>query len=105
MSTPILLLILGQGFKEAWYQLSEEEQENLWKRAQEIDRKAGAVWRILCDSRWDDESVANWGVIEYPDIDAYREKVAELEKIDWWRYWSCKTILGTEMDLPQTSEG
>jgi hypothetical protein len=28
-------------------------------------------------------------VIEYPDFDSYRQKVAELEKLDWYRYWSC----------------
>jgi hypothetical protein len=38
-------------------------------------------------------------VIEYPDFDAYRQKVAGLEKLNWYRYWSCKTILGTEMDM------
>ena len=105
MPTPVLLLVLGKGFKEAWYQLSKDEQDDLWARAQEIDQKAGAVWRIVCNSRWADESVYDWGVIEYPDFDAYRQKVAELEEIGWWRYWECKTILGTEMDLPGTSQG
>jgi hypothetical protein len=39
------------------------------------------------------------GVIEYPDFDSYRHKVAELEKLDWYRYWSGKTVLGTKMDI------
>jgi hypothetical protein len=99
MSTPVFLLVLGKGFTEAWYQLSKQEQDDLWARVQDVDRRAGAVWRIACDSRWADESLFDWGVIEYPDFDAYRQKVAELEKLDWWRYWSCKTILGTKMDI------
>jgi hypothetical protein len=25
--------------------------------------------------------------------------VAELEELDWYRYWSGKTVLGTKMDI------
>lgn len=103
MSKPIFLLVLGNGFTEAWHQLSKAEQDDLWAQVQEIDRKAGAIWRIACDARWADESVYDWAVIEYPDFDTYRQKVAELEEIGWYRYWSCKTILGTEMDNPPVS--
>jgi hypothetical protein len=38
-------------------------------------------------------------VIEYPDFDSYRHEVAELEELDWYRYWSGKTVLGTKMDI------
>ena len=97
MATPVFLLVLGEGFTEAWHQLSKQEQDDLWARVEEVDKRAGATWHIVCDSRWADESVFDWGVIEYPDFDNYRE-VAELEKLNWWRYWSCKTILGTKME-------
>ena len=70
------------------------------RRLRKIDRRAGSNWQILCDSRWADEGVFDWGVLEYPDIDAYRVKVAELEKLNFWRYWSSNTILGTKMDVP-----
>jgi hypothetical protein len=99
MSTPIFLLVLGKGFTEAWYQLSKQDQDNLWAKVQDVDRRAGAVGRIACDSRWADESLLDWVVIEYLDFDAYRQKVAELEALNWYRYWSCKTILGTKMDI------
>jgi hypothetical protein len=99
MATPVFLLVLGEGFTEAWYQLSKQEQDDLWERVQDVDRRAGAVWRIACDSRWADESLLDWVVIEYPDFDSYRQKVAELEKLNWWRYWSCRTILGTKADI------
>ena len=99
MPTPVFLLVLGEGFTEAWYQLSKQEQDDLWERVQDVDRRAGAVWRIVCDSRWADESLLDWGVIEYPDFDSYRQKVAELEKLNWWRYWSGRTILGTKADV------
>ena len=44
MSTPIFLLVLGEGFAEAWYQLSTQEQDDLWAQVQDVDRRAGAVW-------------------------------------------------------------
>ena len=40
-----------------------------------------------------------WGVGEYPSMEAYQQKVAELEALEWWRYFSGKTILGTKMEL------
>jgi hypothetical protein len=39
-----------------------------------------------------------WGVIEYPSMEAYQQKVKELEDMNWWRYASVKTILGTKME-------
>lgn len=100
MSKPIYLLVLGYGYTEAWYQISGEEQKTLWAKVKEVDAKAGAKWIIICNSRWADESVFDWGVIEYPSMEAYQQKVAELEKLNWWRYFSAKTILGTPMAPP-----
>jgi hypothetical protein len=97
MSEPIYLLVLGKGWTEAWHQLSEEEQKTLWAKVEEIDRRAGAEWKVVCDSRWADEEIYDWAVITYPSFEAYRQKVAELEKLNWWRYFSAKTILGTKM--------
>ena len=98
MAKPIYLLVLGKGRTEAWYQLSKEEQASLWSKVEEVDRRAGAKQQIVCNSRWADEEIDGWGVIEYPDMDAYQKKVEELEKLDWWRYFSAKTILGTKME-------
>jgi hypothetical protein len=96
MSKPVYLLVLGRGFTEAWYHLSKEEQESIWAKVDEIDQRAGAKWQISCNSRWADEEVYNWSVIEYPSMEAYQKKVEELEALNFWRYWSAKTILGTQ---------
>jgi hypothetical protein len=96
MSKPVYLLVLGKGHTEAWYQLSQEERDNLWGKVKDVDQRAGVKWHILCNSRWADEDIFDWGVLEYPDMEAYQEKVKELEKLEWWRYWSGKTILGTK---------
>lgn len=98
MTKPIFLLVLGKGYTEAWYQLSKEEQEALWSQVLEVEQSVGAKWLIVCNSRWADEGIYHWGVIEYPDLDAYQEKVHRLEALDWWRYFSAKTILGTKIE-------
>ena len=98
MSTPVYLLVLGKGHTEAWYQLSKEQQDSLWSKVEEVDKRAGATYRLFCNSRWADEEISMWGVIEYPSMEAYLQKVKELEKLNWWRYFSAKTILGTKME-------
>ncbi|NCF68120.1 MAG: hypothetical protein GWP61_19310 [Chloroflexi bacterium] len=96
MSEPVYLLVLGKGWTEAWYQLSKEEQESLWSKVMEIDEQAGVEWLVMCNSRWADEEIYDWGVAVHPDMETYQKKVAELEKLDWWRFFSAKTILGTK---------
>ncbi len=99
MSTPVYLLVLGTGYTEAWYRLSKEERAGLWAKVQEVDARAGAIVHLACDSRWCDEEYLMWGVGEYPSMEAYQQKVKELEALEWWRYWTGKTILGTKMDM------
>jgi len=98
MSTPVYNLVLGKGFTEAWYQLSKEQQDELWAKVMEVEKRAGFKWLILCNSRWANEKFFDWGVIEYPDMEAFQAKTKELEKLGWWRYWSGETILGTKME-------
>ena len=102
MSEPVYLLVVGKGWTEAWYQLSKVEQDSLWSKVQEVDKQAGAEMVIVCNARWADEEIYDWGVIKYPDMDAYQKKVQKLEELEWWRYFSAKTILGTEMDWIET---
>ena len=97
MSKPIYLLVMGSD-TEAWYRLSKQEQDDLWAKAQEIDQRAGAKWIVACRSRWADEAIGYWAVLEYPSMEAYLKKVEELEKLEWWRYFSAKTILGTKYE-------
>ena len=98
MSKPVYLLVIAKDYTQTGYQLTEEERQNLWSKVQEVDKQAGAKFIISCNSRWADEEIAGWAVIEYPDIETYQKKVEELEKLDWWRYFSAKTILGTKME-------
>jgi hypothetical protein len=98
MSKPVYLLVLAKGYTEAWYQLSKEEQDALWAKVNEIDKRAGAKFHVFCNSRWADEDLMAWGVIEYPSMEAIEQKVKDLEDMNWWHYVSAKTILGTKME-------
>ncbi len=99
MSEPVYVLGLGQGFTDSWYQLTKEEQDELVAKVNAIDERAGKKWVIACDSRWADLSTPAWFVHEFPSMEAYQQRVKEVDKIDWWRYWKVKTILGTKMDI------
>jgi hypothetical protein len=99
MATPVYLLVLAKNYTEAWYQLSKAERDSLWAKVVEIDNRAGAKFHIACNSRWADEEYMLWAVAEYPSMEAYQQKVAELEAMEWWRYFSGKTILGTKMEV------
>lgn len=96
VSTPVFLLVLGEGHTEAWYQLSKEEQDDLWAKVQEVDRRAGAVVHIVCDSRWADESLLDWVVIEYP-----RTSTPIGGK---WRSWRNSTGIGTGPARPSWAQ-
>ena len=98
MSKPVYVYFCVQGMTEAWYQLSKEEQDNLWAKNEEITKLVGAKVLITCYSRWADEATVAWGVEEYPDMDAYQKKIEEFEKLNWNRYYSAKTILGTKTE-------
>jgi hypothetical protein len=99
ISKPVYMLVRGEGWTEAWYQLSKEEHDSLWAKVVQVDQENSAKWVIGCYSRWADESIYDWGVIQYPDMDCYQQKVEALEKLEWFRYFKTKTILGTKMEM------
>ena len=96
MSKPVYVLVIGEGWTEAWYQLSKEEQDNLWSKVNEANERAGATLIAGCNARWANESVSGFFILEYPNTDAYQKfKTDALEELNWWRYSKAKTILGT----------
>ena len=96
MAEPIRVLVMIKGFTEAWYQLSDAEQESWWDRLQAIGEGVGAKFLVQCDSRWANEEYAFWGVLEYPTLDACKQAIAENEKQGWYRYVVATSLLGTE---------
>jgi hypothetical protein len=83
----------------AWlFRCKEGARPRFSAKAGEIDLRAGAAWKIVCDSRWADEATPYWGVLEHPDPDCYQVKVAGLEELRWWRYFDLRRVLGTLME-------
>ena len=81
---------------EAWYQLSQEEQDKLFAKVDEARAQAGGKVIVICDSRWASEQWAFWGVEQFPDIEAVQKHKQLLNTLNWFRYVESMTFLGTE---------
>jgi hypothetical protein len=97
MAQPIYKLFMGR-FLEAWYQLSEEEQNSLIAKLDEALEKVGAKRPILCDSSWSSDQWLVAGVEEFPNIEAVQNYMATLDELNWFRYCESINVLGTKME-------
>ena len=84
-------------FKEAWFQLSKEEQDHLLHKVGEALTKVGGKPVVMCESGWVSEQWWFWGVEEYPSIEAIHEHTQLLTELNWMRYTEADTLLGTAM--------
>ncbi len=82
---------------EAWYQLSQEEQDKLFAKGAEALAQVGGKEIVVCNSRWASEQWPFWGVEQYPDIEAVQKHAELLNAFNWFRYVESMTLLGTEM--------
>jgi hypothetical protein len=97
MAQPIYKLFMGR-FLEAWYQLSEEEQNSLIAKLDEALEKVGAKRPILCDSSWSSDQWLVAGVEEFPNIEAVQNYMAALNELNWFRYCESINVLGTKLE-------
>ena len=81
---------------EAWYQLSQEEQDGLNAKMSESLKELGVKPVVLCDSSWSSEQWPFFGVLEFPDIEAVQKHRADMNKLGWSRYVDSITVLGSE---------
>jgi len=95
MAGPVYKVFLGR-LTEAWYQLSEEEQNGL--RAQINAEKVGGKLILECDSAWCSERWDFFGIEEFPDIEAVQKYSELLDELDWYRYADTVTLLGTKRE-------
>ncbi len=98
MTSPIYKLSIIRGFREAHYQFSKEENDRLWSNVGKNEESAGAKLILACDARWGNEAYANWGIIEYPDLQAVQKVTRENEDNNLFRYVDSETYLGTKID-------
>ena len=81
---------------EAWYQLSQEEQNSLMAKVGEALEKAGGKPVVLCDCSWSAEQWQFFGVEMYPDIEAVQKATELQNEFNWLRYVDSMAVLGTE---------
>jgi len=88
------------GVKEAWYQLSKEQQDAIFARMDEARKSVGGKSILFCNSTWDSERWLYWGVEEFPSFEAVQEYARCLTEMDWFRYVDSDTLLGTVIPDP-----
>ncbi len=96
MAQPIYKTYIGKP-REAWYQLSKAEQEQLFAKIEAARTKFGVKEIINCDSSWSSDQWLFFGVEEYPNIEAVQQYHAALNEINWFRYIDGITVLGTKV--------
>jgi hypothetical protein len=97
MAQPIYKLFMGR-FLEAWYQLSQEEQNRLVAKLNEALEKVGGKRPILCDSSWSSDQWSFGGIEEFPNIEAVQKYTAALKELNWFRYCESTNVLGTKLE-------
>ena len=85
-------------FKEAWYQLSPDEQRERLAQVQAALTQVGGKLVLLCNSAWANEQWAGFGVEEFPDMDALQKHSQLLDELNWLRYIESSTTLGTRVE-------
>lgn len=98
MTKPVYRLWMARR-TEAWYQLSDEERNEIMARLGESFERVGGKMTIICDSAWSTEQYTTFGVEEFPSSEAAQEHTDDLLALDWFRYVESTSILGTKQDV------
>ena len=94
MAQPIYSMFMGR-FIEAWYQLSEKEQNKLLDKIEAINKKLGVERIIVCESGWSNDEWQFFGVEKFPSAEVKQEHYKLLDEMQWFRYIESKVLLGT----------
>ena len=85
--------------KEAWYQLSKEEQDAMFVKNEEARKSVNAKTVLFCSSSWDSEKWLYWGVEEFSSMEAVQDYARRLEELNWFRYFESDILLGTAVPV------
>ncbi len=96
MATPIYKMYLISRPTEAWYQLSQAEQEELAGKVREVLEKVGGKPVVRCQAGWCGDQWFGFGVEEFPDIAAVQRQSELLNELNWFRYLETTSVLGTK---------
>ncbi len=81
---------------EAWYQLSEKEQNEHTARCREALKQVGGKAVLECTPVWSNEKWLICGVEEFPDIDAVQNYAALLHQLQHFRYYKGNSTLAVK---------
>jgi hypothetical protein len=93
-----VMLFYRFNWKEAFYQLSEEEQKALGAKIQEGQDKFGVKRIVHCDSRWATEQWRGFGVEEHLSLEALHDYSKWQEDMKLYRYMYVETMLGSKAE-------
>lgn len=96
MAGPIYKMFRAGG-KEAWYQLTKEQQDTMFAKLDEARKSVGGKVVIFCESGWHSEQWLLWGVEEFPNLEAVQEFSRSLMEMNWFRYVESDMLLGTAL--------
>ena len=95
MSKTIYKLCLIRGYTEAYYQLSEKEQNELWDEVGKAIKAAGAeMLGPYYDCKWSNDKFDSWFTMKYPNIESAIADTDGVRKAGLFRYMLSETILG-----------
>jgi len=97
MGNPVYELWMSKP-TEAFYALSEEEQNALSVKNDAALAAVGGKTVIGCAAPWSAEQLEGWGVEEYPDFAAAQRHAELVQELNWRRYFSGTVILGIRYD-------
>jgi hypothetical protein len=97
MARPIYKLWMAE-LKNAWYQLSPEEQEHHLAKVRHALEDVGGKSILTTSSAWSDEQWQHFGVEEFPNIEAVERFAELLQEMNHFRYFRTKTILGKKSE-------
>lgn len=97
MSDPIYKLWMAKP-KEAWYQLSDEEQNALMEKDRQSLESLEVENIVACNAYWASEEWLFFGVQKYPNLEAVQQHAQNQAAVDWFRYIEARTLLGTESE-------
>ncbi len=96
MTQPLYKLWQGR-FTEAWYQLSQDEQQQLLAQVAQALPDVGGRTLTMCSAVWANEEWPFFGLEQFPDLDAVQQHARILTELNWSRYIMSRSTLGTEL--------
>jgi hypothetical protein len=99
MAGPIYKLWMSKP-NEAWFQLTEEEQNGYITKLIEAREKVGGKDVVTCDPFWSAHPWMGFGADEYPDIEAAQKSAELISALNYSLYFETVSMLGTRYAVP-----